>query len=242
MHEAWQRGDAQEALAIHLRLTPLHRALFLETSPAPVKYAVARLGKCAPEVRLPLVAPKAADQGEGRRRDGRGRPDQLSRPWPSDAWPRTAPDARWSRATAGRATTISSTSASRPGSCCRAPRSSRCARAAPTSTRPTPSRAGRRAVPGQRHDPRVPRRQPLQSRARAPAQAAAAPARDGQADRRDAPRRRDRDPAVALLQPARHRQGRARRSPAARRPTTSAPRIKERDWQREKERLMREKG
>jgi 4-hydroxy-tetrahydrodipicolinate synthase len=60
MHEAWQRGDAQSALALHLRLTPLHRALFLETSPAPAKYAVARLGKCAPDVRLPLVPPKEA--------------------------------------------------------------------------------------------------------------------------------------------------------------------------------------
>jgi 4-hydroxy-tetrahydrodipicolinate synthase len=59
MQEAWERGDASGALAIHLRLTPLHKALFLETSPAPVKYAVARLGKCAPDVRLPLVAPKA---------------------------------------------------------------------------------------------------------------------------------------------------------------------------------------
>jgi 4-hydroxy-tetrahydrodipicolinate synthase len=58
MHEAWQRGDARQALTIHLRLTPLHKALFLETSPAPVKYAVARLGKCAPDVRLPLVAPR----------------------------------------------------------------------------------------------------------------------------------------------------------------------------------------
>ncbi len=37
----------------------MHRALFLETSPAPVKYAVARLGRCAPDVRLPLVPPKA---------------------------------------------------------------------------------------------------------------------------------------------------------------------------------------
>ena len=59
MQDAWQRGDAKEALAIHQRLTPLHRALFLETSPAPVKYAVARLGKCALDVRLPLVPPKA---------------------------------------------------------------------------------------------------------------------------------------------------------------------------------------
>jgi 4-hydroxy-tetrahydrodipicolinate synthase len=59
MQDAWQRGDASGALAIHKRLTPLHKALFLETSPAPVKYAVSRLGKCAPDVRLPLVPPKA---------------------------------------------------------------------------------------------------------------------------------------------------------------------------------------
>ena len=58
MHEAWQRGDVREALAIHLRLTPLHKALFLETSPAPAKYAVSRLGKCGPDVRLPLVPPR----------------------------------------------------------------------------------------------------------------------------------------------------------------------------------------
>jgi 4-hydroxy-tetrahydrodipicolinate synthase len=59
MQDAWLRGDASGALAIHKRLTPLHKALFLETSPAPVKYAVSRLGKCAPDVRLPLVPPKA---------------------------------------------------------------------------------------------------------------------------------------------------------------------------------------
>jgi 4-hydroxy-tetrahydrodipicolinate synthase len=43
-----------------MRLVPLHRALFLETSPAPVKYAAARLDRCAPDVRLPLVEPGAA--------------------------------------------------------------------------------------------------------------------------------------------------------------------------------------
>jgi 4-hydroxy-tetrahydrodipicolinate synthase len=59
MQDAWLRGDASGALAIHKRLTPLHKALFLETSPAPVKYAVSRLGRCAPDVRLPLVPPKA---------------------------------------------------------------------------------------------------------------------------------------------------------------------------------------
>ncbi len=57
MHEAWQRGDAREALAIHTRLTPLHRALFIEANPGPAKYALARLGACAAEIRLPLVEP-----------------------------------------------------------------------------------------------------------------------------------------------------------------------------------------
>ena len=60
MHEAWQRGDPIEALAIQRRLTPLNKALFVETSPAPVKYALARLGKCSAAVRLPLVEPREA--------------------------------------------------------------------------------------------------------------------------------------------------------------------------------------
>jgi 4-hydroxy-tetrahydrodipicolinate synthase len=57
MQDAWRRGDAAEALSIHQRLTPLHKALFLETSPAPVKYALSRLGLCEASVRLPLVEP-----------------------------------------------------------------------------------------------------------------------------------------------------------------------------------------
>ncbi len=56
MHAAWRQGDAAGALAIHRRLMPLHKALFVETSPAPVKYAVARLGKADAEIRLPMVA------------------------------------------------------------------------------------------------------------------------------------------------------------------------------------------
>src|SRR5919106_5941361 len=57
MHEAWQRGDAQGALAIHRRLTPLHRALFIQAKPRPAKYALSRLGRCSAEIRLPLVEP-----------------------------------------------------------------------------------------------------------------------------------------------------------------------------------------
>ena len=55
MHDAWRTGNSDEALAIHRRLMPLHRALFCETSPAPAKYALLRLGRCAEDVRLPLV-------------------------------------------------------------------------------------------------------------------------------------------------------------------------------------------
>ena len=36
-------------------LLPLHKNLFAETSPAPAKYCLSRLGKCGEELRLPLV-------------------------------------------------------------------------------------------------------------------------------------------------------------------------------------------
>ena len=67
MHEAWQRGNAKEALSIHARLMPLHKALFIEASPAPTKYALSRLGKAEAALRLPLVecsekAKQAVDQ------------------------------------------------------------------------------------------------------------------------------------------------------------------------------------
>ncbi len=53
--DAWARGDLAAMAAIRDRLAPLHRALFTETSPAPVKYAASLLGKAGPKVRLPLV-------------------------------------------------------------------------------------------------------------------------------------------------------------------------------------------
>jgi len=48
-------GDYAKARDYQDRLTPLHDALFCETSPAPVKYAASLLGLCTPDVRLPLV-------------------------------------------------------------------------------------------------------------------------------------------------------------------------------------------
>jgi 4-hydroxy-tetrahydrodipicolinate synthase len=60
MHLACQKGDYAAARAIHERLAPLHEALFVETSPGPVKFAASLLGKCASDIRLPLVTPGAA--------------------------------------------------------------------------------------------------------------------------------------------------------------------------------------
>ena len=60
MHVAWQRGDFATVRRINERLIPLHDALFAETSPAPVKYAASLLGRCTPEVRLPLCQPMPA--------------------------------------------------------------------------------------------------------------------------------------------------------------------------------------
>ncbi len=64
MHEAWQKGDAKGAMEINARLGPLHDALFVETSPAPVKYAASLLEKSSPDVRLPLVpaSPEAQEK------------------------------------------------------------------------------------------------------------------------------------------------------------------------------------
>ncbi|MEY2882658.1 MAG: hypothetical protein RL490_382 [Pseudomonadota bacterium] len=53
-------GDFRTALAINDRLYPLHAALFSDASPGPTKYALARLGHMAPDVRLPICEPSDA--------------------------------------------------------------------------------------------------------------------------------------------------------------------------------------
>ncbi len=55
MQTACLAGDYAEARRINDKLARLHRALFLEASPAPAKYALARLGLCSEDVRLPLL-------------------------------------------------------------------------------------------------------------------------------------------------------------------------------------------
>ena len=53
--QATLAGDYTRALAYQDRLMPLHRAIFLEPGVAGAKYALSRLGRCANEVRLPLL-------------------------------------------------------------------------------------------------------------------------------------------------------------------------------------------
>ena len=53
--DACLRGDYATALSIQDKLMPLHMALFLETNPAPAKFALSLLGKAEDTVRLPMV-------------------------------------------------------------------------------------------------------------------------------------------------------------------------------------------
>jgi 4-hydroxy-tetrahydrodipicolinate synthase len=55
-------GDAKKASAIHMKLVELHQALFVEPSPAPAKWAMARLGLCGSALRLPITPLTASAQ------------------------------------------------------------------------------------------------------------------------------------------------------------------------------------
>jgi 4-hydroxy-tetrahydrodipicolinate synthase len=58
MHElcvAAIAGDTRRAMDIQLRLMPVHKNLFLEGNPIPLKWAMARMGLCSGTLRLPLT-------------------------------------------------------------------------------------------------------------------------------------------------------------------------------------------
>ena len=50
----WMNNEIKKALEINLLLAKIHHALFIESSPGPVKYAAELLGLCNSETRLPL--------------------------------------------------------------------------------------------------------------------------------------------------------------------------------------------
>ena len=65
MHElcvAAMAGNVARAMEIQLQLLPLHKALFVESNPIPVKWAVARMGLSKQTLRLPLTPLTAASQ------------------------------------------------------------------------------------------------------------------------------------------------------------------------------------
>jgi 4-hydroxy-tetrahydrodipicolinate synthase len=58
MHElcvAAIAGDARKAMAIQLKLLPLHRHLFVEANPIPLKWAMDKMGLCGSTMRLPMT-------------------------------------------------------------------------------------------------------------------------------------------------------------------------------------------
>jgi 4-hydroxy-tetrahydrodipicolinate synthase len=55
LHRAWDNGDLRRFAALRDLLDPLHAALFAESNPIPLKAALAHLGLCSSDVRLPLT-------------------------------------------------------------------------------------------------------------------------------------------------------------------------------------------
>lgn len=59
MVDAYLAGNIAKARELHYKLLPLTKALFLETNPIPVKTAMGMMGKCSPDLRLPMCGMEA---------------------------------------------------------------------------------------------------------------------------------------------------------------------------------------
>ena len=65
MHElcvAAMSGNVQKAMEIQFKLMPVHKNLFIEANPIPVKWAAARMGLCGGTLRLPMTELSPASQ------------------------------------------------------------------------------------------------------------------------------------------------------------------------------------
>jgi 4-hydroxy-tetrahydrodipicolinate synthase len=65
MHElcvAAMAGDVKTAMAIQFKLMPVHKNLFIEPNPIPVKWAMKRMGLCGGTLRLPMTPMTAANE------------------------------------------------------------------------------------------------------------------------------------------------------------------------------------
>ena len=64
MHElcvAAVAGNAKRAMELQMKLLPLHKHLFVEANPIPIKWAMARMGLCGPTLRLPMTPLEASN-------------------------------------------------------------------------------------------------------------------------------------------------------------------------------------
>lgn len=64
MSDALKAGDLAQARKIHFELSALNEVLFIETNPAPIKAALAMMGKISEEIRSPLVGLEKANQDQ----------------------------------------------------------------------------------------------------------------------------------------------------------------------------------
>ncbi len=55
-------GNIRRAMEIQFQLMPVHKNLFIEANPIPVKWAMARMGLCGPALRLPMTAMSQASE------------------------------------------------------------------------------------------------------------------------------------------------------------------------------------
>ena len=60
--EAAVAGDTRRAMELQFKLLPLHRNLFIEANPIPVKWAMARMGLCGGTLRLPMTPLETANE------------------------------------------------------------------------------------------------------------------------------------------------------------------------------------
>jgi 4-hydroxy-tetrahydrodipicolinate synthase len=55
-------GDVKRAMEIQFKLMPVHKHLFVEANPIPVKWAMHRMGLCGPALRLPMTPLTTANE------------------------------------------------------------------------------------------------------------------------------------------------------------------------------------
>ena len=235
------RGDLATTMAMQDKLMPLHAALFCESNPAPVKYAASLLGRCSPETRLPLAPLSEASKEIVAPADDRGRLDQLTgRGRAFAVTDKKREEGRKTVAQNRRARFDYIDPGHRRGraSSLSAPRSSRCGAAAPRSPNRTPAtRAGElylinaHIAPYESgktfgHEPRRPRKLLLHRR---------------EIDKLTGAIRREGMTLVPLSIYFNHR-GQAKIAlglAKGRRKADQRAAIKDRDWQRQKSRLLR---